>query len=259
MNATDVGVSESSTSPVGHSLQLGGTGQGYADFTWQPSQPNTQGLRNTGQTFSDPSCVDVTPPAAPTGLTATAGNAVVNLDWNDNTEPDLAGYNVYRATTSGGPYSQINGSLVAGSAYSDTTVTNGTTYYYVVRAVDQSSNESGNSNEASATPVAAPTTMQTSSIVLSTVNAGGGRVKGRATVTIVNNLGNPVSGVTVTGTFSGSFSETLSATTNSSGVATLTTVNKKKPPVPFTFCVDNVTGGTLVYDPSANVETCDSF
>jgi fibronectin type 3 domain-containing protein len=96
--------------------------------------------------------VDTTPPSAPTGLVATAGDAQVSLDWADNNEPDLAGYNVFRATTSGGGYSQLNGSLLTGSDYTDNTVSNGTTYYYVVTAVDTSSNESGYSNEASATP-----------------------------------------------------------------------------------------------------------
>nr|NIO79337.1 PKD domain-containing protein [Candidatus Aminicenantes bacterium]NIQ65304.1 PKD domain-containing protein [Candidatus Aminicenantes bacterium]NIT25723.1 PKD domain-containing protein [Candidatus Aminicenantes bacterium] len=47
------------------------------------------------------------PPAAPTGLIATAGNGQVDLDWADNTEPDLASYNVKRATTTGGPYTQV--------------------------------------------------------------------------------------------------------------------------------------------------------
>ncbi len=47
------------------------------------------------------------PPAAPTGLVATvptAGPVEVTLDWNDNTEPDLLGYSVYRSETGGGPY-----------------------------------------------------------------------------------------------------------------------------------------------------------
>ena len=94
---------------------------------------------------------DVTPPADPTGLVATAGDGSVSLDWDDNGEGDLAGYNVYRSNTSGGSYSQIAG-LIGASAYIDNGVTNGTTYYYVVTAADTSGNESGNSNEASATP-----------------------------------------------------------------------------------------------------------
>jgi hypothetical protein len=98
------------------------------------------------------SLVDMTPPAAPTGLTATAGNAMVSLDWDDNSEPDLDGYNVWRSTTSGSGYTQINGSLVTNSDYTDNAVTIGVPYYYVVTAVDSLSNESGNSNEDSATP-----------------------------------------------------------------------------------------------------------
>ena len=157
MVSVDIGVSELTTTPVGHSLQLIGTGKRYSDFTWQPPAPSSPGQANSGQTFSDPTCVDVTPPAAPTGLIATAGNAVVDLDWNDNAESDLGGYNVYRATVSGGPYTRLNGALVAVSDYSDTSVTNGITYYYVVTAVDTSNNESGGSGEVAATPSAGVT------------------------------------------------------------------------------------------------------
>jgi hypothetical protein len=96
---------------------------------------------------------DTTPPAAPTGLAATPYSANVSLSWDANSEIDLAGYNVYRGTTTGGPYSKINSSLVIGAAYVDGGLTNGTPYYYVVRAVDTSTNESGMSNEASATPL----------------------------------------------------------------------------------------------------------
>jgi serine protease AprX len=90
------------------------------------------------------------PPAAPTGLAATAGLRLVTLDWDDNTEPDLASYNVKRSTAAGGPYSQIDNVTI--SSYTDNTGTAGTTYYYVVTAVDAGSHESGNSNEASAAP-----------------------------------------------------------------------------------------------------------
>jgi len=52
MTATDVGVSEARHTPVGDSLQRGGTGAQAADFFWQSAMPNTEGLPNTGQTFS---------------------------------------------------------------------------------------------------------------------------------------------------------------------------------------------------------------
>jgi hypothetical protein len=95
---------------------------------------------------------DTIPPAAPTGLTATAGNQTVSLDWNDNNESDMNGYNVYRSTTSGSGYAKLNGTLLSSSAYTDNSVVNGTTYYYVVTAVDIVSNESGYLTQVSATP-----------------------------------------------------------------------------------------------------------
>ncbi|WP_228350167.1 T9SS type A sorting domain-containing protein [Rhodocaloribacter litoris] len=54
MTSTDIGVAESGSTPVGHSLQLAGSGSVYEDFTWQAAAPNTFGACNTGQTFVDP-------------------------------------------------------------------------------------------------------------------------------------------------------------------------------------------------------------
>ncbi len=86
-------------------------------------------------------------PSAPIGLVATAGDNSISLDWI-NTEPDLASYNVYRDTVSGGPYTQIASGVLT-SDYVDNTVVDGTTYYYVVTAVDTNDDESGYSNESS--------------------------------------------------------------------------------------------------------------
>lgn len=99
---------------------------------------------------------DILPPNPPSGLTALAGNARVDLDWGNNTESDLLGYFVWRGTNSAGPYTKLNASVLATSAYADTTAANGTTYYYRVTAVDTSSNESAYSAQVSATPVAPP-------------------------------------------------------------------------------------------------------
>ena len=104
---------------------------------------------------------DATSPAAASGLGATAVDGSINLDWADNGEPDLAGYNVYRATTSGGDYTAIAYDVPV-SDYADSAIVDGTTYYYVVTAVDTDSNESELSGEASAVAIdtvapAAPT------------------------------------------------------------------------------------------------------
>jgi len=73
----------------------------------------------------------------------------VGLSWNPSTST-VAGYNVYRGTVSGGPYTKINSSADAGTSYTDTSVTSGATYYYVTTSVDSSGNESVNSNQVSA-------------------------------------------------------------------------------------------------------------
>ena len=94
---------------------------------------------------------DDTAPAPPSGLTGEAEDGRVLLDWADNEDADLFCYAVGRATSAGGPYSVI-ASGVLPSAYEDTSVVNGTTYYYTITAFDGTGNESGISNEASATP-----------------------------------------------------------------------------------------------------------
>ena len=89
-------------------------------------------------------------PAAPTGLSATAGNAQVSLTWTASS--GATSYHVKRSTTNGAGYSQI--AAPTGASFADTGVVNGTTYFYVVTAVN-SAGESGNSNQASATPTVA--------------------------------------------------------------------------------------------------------
>jgi len=104
---------------------------------------------NSGFTFS-PANQSVTVSAASisgVNFTATAQVAhTVALTWNASTST-VSGYNAYRSTVSGGPYTKINPSVVAVLNYADSTVLNGTTYYYVMTAVDSSNNESTFSNE----------------------------------------------------------------------------------------------------------------
>lgn len=96
---------------------------------------------------------DTTPPNSPTGLAASVDGQTVLLDWDDSTDADLFGYNVYRSAASGGGYTKLNTWPVDTSDYTDDDTVGGTTYCYVVTAVDDASNESGFSNEASAAPV----------------------------------------------------------------------------------------------------------
>ena len=91
-------------------------------------------------------------PAAPAALLAAPGDGVVPLRWQSSF--GATSYTVKRATTSGGPYTPIASGITTPS-YRDTTVTNGTTYYYVVSA-DNSAGTSGNSPEDHATPAKPP-------------------------------------------------------------------------------------------------------
>ena len=87
--------------------------------------------------------------AVPTNLTATGGNAQASLAWSASS--GATSYHVKRAATSGGPYTQVGAPTAA--SYTDTSLSNGTTYYYVVSALD-STGESANSAQVSALPVA---------------------------------------------------------------------------------------------------------
>jgi phosphatidylinositol-3-phosphatase len=105
------------------------------------------GLSLLGDLFNIP-----TPPAAPTNLTAVPGDSSVTLSWSASA--GATSYNVKRSLTSGGSYTTIGS--VTTTNFPDSGLTNGMTYYYVVSALN-ASGESGNSNQASATPnVAAP-------------------------------------------------------------------------------------------------------
>ncbi|WP_261807985.1 glycoside hydrolase family 6 protein [Paenibacillus sp. N3.4] len=95
-----------------------------------------------------------TVPASPTGLTATAGNTQIALSWTAST--GATSYNVKRATSNGGPYTTV-ATGVSGTSYTNTGLTNGTTYYYVASAVN-SAGESLNSAQASAIPQGTPPT-----------------------------------------------------------------------------------------------------
>ena len=82
-----------------------------------------------------------------TGLTVTP-EAQVSPAWTASTSQDVVGYNVYRSTISGGPYTKLNPSLIATTSYTDQGLNNQNTYYYVTTAVDSQGLESVYSNEA---------------------------------------------------------------------------------------------------------------
>jgi hypothetical protein len=106
-----------------------------------------------------------TPPLAPTGLAATSGNAQAALSWAA-TSTALT-YNVKRATTNGGPYTTVIS--VTATNYTDTGLTNGTTYYYVVSA-NNLAGEGTNSTQVSVTPQITPTGLFAAAVSSSQIN-----------------------------------------------------------------------------------------
>jgi hypothetical protein len=81
-----------------------------------------------------------------TGVAAVQHN--VALTWNSANE--AVGYNVYRGTVSGGPYTMVNSTLDGTTSYTDNSVASGQTYYYVATSVDINSNESAYSKQTTA-------------------------------------------------------------------------------------------------------------
>ncbi len=83
-----------------------------------------------------------------TGIAPVVSHSVA-LNWGASSS-SVAGYNVYRSTVSGSSYAKVNGSVLGGVSYADSSVQSGQTYYYVATAVDAGGNESAYSNEVSA-------------------------------------------------------------------------------------------------------------
>jgi hypothetical protein len=137
--ATDVGRIDA---PVPDTIYVGLVVSSFVNGTL-----NASTFRNVQITGGDGGAPIVTP-AAPAALLASPGNGVVPLRWQSSF--GAMSYSIKRATSSGGPYTTI-ASGIKTSSYTDTKVTNGTTYYYAVTATN-SAGTSANSAEDSATP-----------------------------------------------------------------------------------------------------------
>lgn len=104
---------------------VAGTASGKVSFLSNGSILASEGVSGTGATIQH----------------------IVDLSWSASTSSSVSGYNVYRSTVSGGPYTKINSTLDASLSYSDNTVQSGTTYYYVTTAVSSTGAESAYSNQ----------------------------------------------------------------------------------------------------------------
>lgn len=93
---------------------------------------------------------DVFPPPAPAHVIIIAGAERADLTWDASPAADLAGYHVYRSREPGRGYERLTQELLRAQSFADTGLGAGTTFYYVVTAVDAEGNESPNSEEVSA-------------------------------------------------------------------------------------------------------------
>ncbi len=120
--------------------------------------------------FVIPSGSVLSPPTAPTGLAGTVGSGSVTLTWNG--AGGAISYNILRGTVSGGPYTKI-GTVLSSSplTYTDTGLSNGTTYYYVVSG-SNSAGASPNSAQIGATPIVPPTFSSSATASLNPVTQG---------------------------------------------------------------------------------------
>jgi len=130
------GISLPTTIPAGQSATFTVT------FTPQSSGATSASLSFPSNASNSPAVQTMT------GTGTAQTQHTLDLTWNASA--DAVGYNIYRGTASGGPYTMINTSLDSTTTYTDNTVVSGQTYYYVATAVTGDSQESGYSNQATA-------------------------------------------------------------------------------------------------------------
>lgn len=145
---------------------------------------NVSTVSFTGQTlhfsvFNPTTAVTGLFPSAPSGITVSPGNGSVTVSWtapttnsDNSTLTDLLGYELYRSTSASGPFTQVNTSdITSGAQYSDTSVTNGNTYYYKVTAANTGGSESALSTVSAA---ALPSASASGNFSSGAGGAGGG-------------------------------------------------------------------------------------
>jgi hypothetical protein len=124
--------------PAGLTLASGGTVSGT---------PTTSGTFSFTAHVTDSSSSPTSASANLSIATSAASSHSVMLNWTASPSPGVTGYNVYRSTVSGSGYAKINSSVVSGLTYTDATVVNGVTYYYVTTSLNASGDESSYSEQ----------------------------------------------------------------------------------------------------------------
>jgi Abnormal spindle-like microcephaly-assoc'd, ASPM-SPD-2-Hydin len=129
---------------IGATIAAGQTAEMTVVFAPKVTGSVTGKVTITSTATNSPNSVSVTG----TGISSTSHS--VTLNWTASSSTGVVGYYVYRSTTSGTSYSRLNSSPSSAIKYTDGTVSSGTTYYYVVTAVNSSGTESAKSGQVTA-------------------------------------------------------------------------------------------------------------
>ncbi len=209
-----------------------------------PTFPGGQGYSEYYSLSTNPA-----PPTAPSDLTATATSpSTIDLTWFDNSNSEAA-FNIERSSDA------VNFSPIASvganeTSFTDTGLSPETQYWYRVSA-ENADGTSAWTNFESATTLADggggdPTAVEVDSVTVSVVSVGRGAKRGQAEIVVVDDFGDPISGATVSGSFTGSFNESVnSGPTDNQGRTTVQTSATAKGGVTVTFCATTVTHPTL--------------
>ena len=146
ITVSDAGMTTSEFTISGLSLPLTLSAGQSASFTVN-FKPQSSGAASASGTFSS-NAANASVTQALSGTGTPAPQHSVALSWSPSPS-SVVGYNVYRGTTTGGPYSKIT-SMNADTTFVDNSVQSGQTYFYVTTAVDGSGKESANSNQTQA-------------------------------------------------------------------------------------------------------------
>ncbi len=187
------------------------------------------------------------PPAAPSDLTAAAASSsVIDLNWSDNSDDETSF--ILERSGDGINFGLLETLGPDTTGYQDIGLIPDTAYWYRVYAAN-AGGSSGYSNVATATTLpggGGPTSVEVGSVTVTTVNAGKGLKHGQATVVVVDDFGAPVANATVTGDFTGTFTEfgATGPVTDDTGTTVILTQGTAKR-VSLTFCVTSVTHPSL--------------
>ena len=140
MSSASVTDSEYSLSGIGFPVTLGAGQSMPFMLTFAPRASGT-----SAATLSFVSNAANATAANLTGTGVAPPHHSVNLSWD--AVPTVVGYNVYRASQAGGPYSKINPVIDASTSFTDSSVQAGQSYYYVTTSVDAAGAQSAYSNE----------------------------------------------------------------------------------------------------------------